>query len=363
MAIELRPSCPSRRRRCPGRGDPLRHMIQAVTPAPLSSPAQSRSAPHVDLVQIAAPRSCRAAPGSTGNLWIRSPRSPRRPRVVRAGVRGADAGAGGRLAGDRARRQRPHPGADRLGQDARRLPLGDRPARRAARARGCALLYVSPLKALNYDVERNLRGPLAGLRSELRVAVRTGDTPQKERREMRQAPAGHPDHDARVALPAAHLAGARSSARVETVIVDEVHAVAGTKRGAHLALSLERLDALARQPVPAHRPVGDAAARSRRSAASSPAAARSSSSTRARARSSTSRSSSRSRTCASSARRASSSNRRCAGRRRRWTPATRRPRARSGRRSTRSCSSSCARTARRSCSSTTAASPSGWRCG
>src|SRR5579884_1756659 len=54
---------------------------------------------------------------------------------------------------------------------------------------GLRLLYVSPLKALNYDVERNLRGPLAGLRSELRVAVRTGDTPQRERAAMlRQAP-------------------------------------------------------------------------------------------------------------------------------------------------------------------------------
>ena len=53
---------------------------------------------------------------------------------------------------------------------------------------GLRLLYVSPLKALNYDIERNLRGPLAGLESELRVAVRTGDTPQKERREMLRHP-------------------------------------------------------------------------------------------------------------------------------------------------------------------------------
>src|SRR5581483_5325939 len=54
----------------------------------------------------------------------------------------------------------------------------------ASPGQGLRLLYVSPLKALNYDIERNLRGPLAGLESELRVAVRTGDTPQKERREM-----------------------------------------------------------------------------------------------------------------------------------------------------------------------------------
>src|SRR5437588_4997846 len=53
---------------------------------------------------------------------------------------------------------------------------------------GLRLLYVSPLKALNYDVERNLRGPLAGLRSELSVAVRTGDTPQKERQRMLRHP-------------------------------------------------------------------------------------------------------------------------------------------------------------------------------
>ena len=77
---------------------------------------------------------------------------------------------------------------------------------------GLRLLYVSPLKALNYDVERNLRGPLAGLRSELRVGVRTGDTSQKERRELVQGAAGHPDHDARVALPDAHLPGARDAA-------------------------------------------------------------------------------------------------------------------------------------------------------
>ena len=125
--------------------------------------------------------------------------------------------------------------------------------------RGLRLLYVSPLKALNYDVERNLRGPLAGLRSDLRVAVRTGDTPQKERAALLREPAGHPHHHARVALPAAHVAGARDAGDVETVIVDEVHAVAGTKRGAHLALSLERLDALRRAARAAHRPLRDAA--------------------------------------------------------------------------------------------------------
>ena len=57
-----------------------------------------------------------------------------------------------------------------------------------APGKGLRVLYVSPLKALNYDIERNLRGPLAGLQSEVRVAVRTGDTPQKERRELLKEP-------------------------------------------------------------------------------------------------------------------------------------------------------------------------------
>src|SRR5579864_2930758 len=110
---------------------------------------------------------------------------------------------------------------------------------------GLRVLYVSPLKALNYDVERNLRGPLAGLQSHLRIAVRTGDTPQKERQAMlRDAP------DILITTPESLFLLLTSQARmllgtVETVIVDEVHAVAGTKRGAHLALSLERLERLA----------------------------------------------------------------------------------------------------------------------
>jgi ATP-dependent helicase Lhr and Lhr-like helicase len=114
---------------------------------------------------------------------------------------------------------------------------------------GLRLLYVSPLKALNYDVERNLRGPLAGLRSELRVAVRTGDTSQKERAAIVRTPP-----DILITTPESLFlmltSGARSIlASVETLIVDEVHAVAGTKRGAHLALSLERLDALLEKPA------------------------------------------------------------------------------------------------------------------
>ncbi|MDQ3424678.1 MAG: DEAD/DEAH box helicase [Actinomycetota bacterium] len=113
---------------------------------------------------------------------------------------------------------------------------------------GLRLLYVSPLKALNYDIERNLRSPLAGLGSELSVGVRTGDTPADERRRMLKTPP-----DILITTPESLFLLLTSQARetlrgIETVIVDEVHAVAGTKRGAHLALSLERLEALVERP-------------------------------------------------------------------------------------------------------------------
>ncbi len=119
----------------------------------------------------------------------------------------------------------------------------------SAPGEGLRLLYVSPLKALNYDIERNLRGPLAGLRSNLRVGVRTGDTTQKERAAMLREPP-----DILITTPESLFLLLTSRARenlksVETVIVDEVHAVAGTKRGAHLALSLERLERLVGEPV------------------------------------------------------------------------------------------------------------------
>src|SRR5919106_582928 len=114
---------------------------------------------------------------------------------------------------------------------------------------GLRLLYVSPLKALNYDIERNLRGPLAGLESQLRVGVRTGDTTQRERAAMLKDPP-----DVLITTPESLFLLLTSRARellrsVETLILDEVHAVAGTKRGAHLALSVERLEELAAQPV------------------------------------------------------------------------------------------------------------------
>jgi ATP-dependent helicase Lhr and Lhr-like helicase len=113
---------------------------------------------------------------------------------------------------------------------------------------GLRLLYVSPLKALNYDIERNLRGPLAGLGSKLVVGVRTGDTPQRDRQRMLRNPP-----DVLITTPESLYLLLTSQGRemlrgVEAVILDEVHAVAGTKRGAHLALSLERLERAVNQP-------------------------------------------------------------------------------------------------------------------
>ncbi|HEY2938075.1 MAG TPA: DEAD/DEAH box helicase [Gaiellaceae bacterium] len=119
----------------------------------------------------------------------------------------------------------------------------------ASPGEGLRVLYVSPLKALNYDVERNLGGPLAGLQSDLRVAVRTGDTPQRERQQMLRKPP-----DILITTPESLFLLLTSQARellrsVETLILDEVHAVAGTKRGAHLALSVERLERLVDRPI------------------------------------------------------------------------------------------------------------------
>ena len=124
----------------------------------------------------------------------------------------------------------------------------------ADRKRRCRVLYVSPLKALAVDIERNLRSPLTGIRQashrlglpepDIGVAIRTGDTAADERRKLASRPP-----DILITTPESLFLLLTSKAReilrgVETVIVDEVHAVAGNKRGAHLALSLERLDAL-----------------------------------------------------------------------------------------------------------------------
>lgn len=127
------------------------------------------------------------------------------------------------------------------------------------RSRRCRVLYVSPLKALAVDVERNLRRPLSGITdaaaaagqelSPVTVGVRTGDTPARERRRL----ATHPP-DVLITTPESLFLVLTSKAReglsgVETIIVDEVHALAGTKRGAHLALSLERLAELLERPA------------------------------------------------------------------------------------------------------------------
>ena len=136
--------------------------------------------------------------------------------------------------------------------------LLSRPAEESAEA-SCRVLYISPLKALAVDVERNLRAPLTGIRHTaerlgtslptVTVGLRSGDTPAAERRRQATKPP-----DILITTPESlflMLTGqARESLRgVETVIIDEVHAVAGTKRGAHLALSLERLDALLTRPA------------------------------------------------------------------------------------------------------------------
>ncbi|HQX88112.1 MAG TPA: ATP-dependent helicase [Ornithinibacter sp.] len=127
------------------------------------------------------------------------------------------------------------------------------------RLRRCRVLYVSPMKALAVDVERNLRSPLVGIRHaatrlalpepDITVAVRSGDTPADERRAFARSPS-----DVLITTPESLFLLLTSAARealagVETVILDEVHAIAGTKRGAHLALSLERLDALLARPA------------------------------------------------------------------------------------------------------------------
>src|SRR5919202_763164 len=125
----------------------------------------------------------------------------------------------------------------------------DRLVAEPAPERRTRLVYVSPLKALSYDIERNLRAPLRGIGGEVSVAIRTGDTPQRERQSMLRAPP-----DVLITTPESLYLMLTSRAReifagVEWVIVDEIHAVAQTKRGAHLSLTLERLEHHAGQPV------------------------------------------------------------------------------------------------------------------
>jgi ATP-dependent Lhr-like helicase len=135
----------------------------------------------------------------------------------------------------------------------------------AGRKPGCRIVYVSPLKALAVDVERNLRSPLAGIANMARrmgvpfqeplISVRTGDTPQRERARFRRQPA-----DILITTPESLYLLLTSQAAdalrtVDTVIVDEIHALVPTKRGAHLALSLERLEALVKMSPGCKRPI------------------------------------------------------------------------------------------------------------
>jgi ATP-dependent Lhr-like helicase len=148
---------------------------------------------------------------------------------------------------------------DRLARDPSPRPTREKPG-------SVRVLYVSPLKALAYDVERNLLAPLHGITlaaqrlglepPRISIASRTGDTPQEARRRLAKAPP-----DILVTTPESLYLLLTSAAReilrgVETVIIDEVHAVAGTKRGAHLALSLERLERLRPASAPPLQRIG-----------------------------------------------------------------------------------------------------------
>ncbi|TFD88239.1 ATP-dependent helicase [Cryobacterium serini] len=132
-------------------------------------------------------------------------------------------------------------------------------AERGTRGRGTRVLYISPLKALGVDVERNLTAPLVGISRaaqrlglqppQVTVGVRSGDTPSADRRKLVTSPP-----DILITTPESLFLMLTSAAReslrdVQTVIIDEIHAVAASKRGAHLAVSLERLDALLGHPA------------------------------------------------------------------------------------------------------------------
>jgi ATP-dependent helicase Lhr and Lhr-like helicase len=123
----------------------------------------------------------------------------------------------------------------------------DKLSRSSELGKGVRLVYVSPLKALSYDIERNLRAPLRGIGADISIGLRTGDTPQKERRAMQKNPP-----DILITTPESLYLMLSSGVReifgtTEAVIVDEIHAVAQSKRGSHLALTLERLDHLVRE--------------------------------------------------------------------------------------------------------------------
>src|SRR5665647_206222 len=232
-----------------------------------------------------APRTRCTAPGqpATGRArprcrrgrrqWPGEQRDARRPRaflgahpgVVHRGVRRADAGPGGGMVRDPGGRARARGGSDGFRQDPRRLSVGPRPAdvRASTREPGAALPGAVRVAAEGPRRRRRAQPALAAGRDpaggglpvpEVVVGVRTGDTPPGERRAFGSRPP-----DVLITTPESLYLVLTSAARaglsgIRTVILDEIHAVAGTKRGAHLALSLERLDALLEGgPGPAQR--------------------------------------------------------------------------------------------------------------
>ena len=226
---------------------------------------------------------------------------PGHPRVVqREWFRRAHRRPGRRVGRDLPRQARARRRADRLGQDALGVPLGDRPAHgRTAQAEpGTRVLYISPLKALGVDVERNLRSPLVGIgqsarRLGARRARRHGRGPLRRHHLSRPAQARAPTPpDILITTPESLYlmltSQAGETSGVHTVIVDEVHAVAATKRGAHLAVEPRAARRLLLETTgPAHRPVGDGAADRRGRPVPRRLGARSRSSRRGRPRRST----------------------------------------------------------------------------
>ncbi len=374
--IARRSACSSARnaRRCWTRSSPSRAPWSSTHP-----PSCSTESAEADPAGARSPRRRLPLASSGASFQLHAAG----PRVVRVGLRRAHPGAGAGLAGDRAGRARAAVGADRVGQDAGGVSVGARPAeRRAPRAAGppvigvaCGaahrpaaarrvsaaaadgsrltrVVYVSPLKALAYDIERNLRAPLHGIAAPSQRRARRHPhrrhAPARARGDAAQ-PAGHPDHDARVALPDAHLARAGDAQRGRGG--DRRRDPRGRRHQARLAPGAHARAARGPGPLPgAPRPDVSSGSglgprpriRWRRSAATSSArTARSRSSTRARVRSSTCGSRSRSSRCPN----------RMPDRRRRlgspnailWSPSPAgSPRAdRSGRRSTPSCCGSC----------------------
>ena len=273
--------------------------------------------------------------------------------MVHAGVRGADTRTGAGLACDRLRRAHADPGAHRLGEDPRRVPVRDRPADRGSGRGAAAALRLA---AEGAELRRRAEPARAACRAPVRAE--RGRAHRRHAREGARGDAaqaaGHPDHHARVALPAAHLAGAGDAAQRRDADPrrgargrgDEARRAPGAVGGAARPARPAARPACGplRHPAPdrGDRPVrvrcpADPDRRRRHAEGARPARRRAG---RGHAR----------------ARRAERSPTRCSAR------AGRATRPRSGRRSTPSCCASSRSTARRSCSSTTGGWPSGWRC-